>query len=135
MWRCLFRLPEVYWSTITTIVIMQSTLGAAVKVSFQRFAGTALGAAVGGLLGFYYERSAAVFGVTLFALGLLCALVRLDRSAYRFAGITLAIILLVPSNQPAWLVASHRFFEVLVGIVVGLAMTAAWPQKEAEEVV
>jgi hypothetical protein len=41
-----FKLPDAYWAAITTIVVMQSTLGAAVKISAQRFAGTALGAAV-----------------------------------------------------------------------------------------
>ena len=41
------RLPEPYWATVTTIVIMQSTLGAAWSVSKQRFVGTALGAATG----------------------------------------------------------------------------------------
>jgi hypothetical protein len=41
------RLPESHWAPITTIVIMQSTLGAAWTVSKQRFAGTALGAAMG----------------------------------------------------------------------------------------
>ena len=42
------RMPEPYWATVTTIVVMQSTLGAAWKVSVKRFAGTALGAFVGG---------------------------------------------------------------------------------------
>ena len=40
-------LPEAYWATITTLIIMQSTLGAALTVSEQRFAGTALGALMG----------------------------------------------------------------------------------------
>jgi uncharacterized membrane protein YccC len=42
------RLPESYWAAVTTIVIMQSTLGAAWTVSKQRFAGTGLGAVMGG---------------------------------------------------------------------------------------
>ena len=46
----LFHLPEDYWAAITTLVILQSTLGAALTVSEQRFAGTALGAAAGALL-------------------------------------------------------------------------------------
>jgi len=39
----LFRLPEAYWAPITTLVITQSSLGAALAVSWQRFVGTALG--------------------------------------------------------------------------------------------
>lgn len=48
-----FKLPETYWAAITTLVVMQSTLGAAWKVSGQRFAGTALGAAAGAVLAMY----------------------------------------------------------------------------------
>jgi len=129
----LFKLPEAYWATITTIVVMQSTLGAALTVSFRRFAGTAVGAVVGGLIGVQYQRNIPVYGTAVLAMGLFCALVRLDRSAYRFAGITLAIIMLIPADRPAWLVAGHRFFEVSVGIAVGLILTALWPEKPVTE--
>jgi len=44
----LFRLSETYWAPITTLVITQSSLGAAFSVSWKRFVGTALGALVGG---------------------------------------------------------------------------------------
>jgi uncharacterized membrane protein YgaE (UPF0421/DUF939 family) len=71
-----------------------------------------------------------VFGVAIFVLGLLCAALHLDRPAYRFASITLAIVTLIVRNQPAWKVATHRFFEVSIGIAVGLVMTALWPERE-----
>jgi fusaric acid resistance family protein len=44
----LFRLPEAYWAPISTVIGMGSTLGAALPVSVQHFAGTAIGAGVGG---------------------------------------------------------------------------------------
>ena len=47
-------LPEAYWATITTLIIMQSTLGAALTISEQRFAGTAVGALMGALLTTYF---------------------------------------------------------------------------------
>src|SRR5579863_5529049 len=46
----LFRLPEAYWAPVTTLVITQSSLGAALSVSRQRFAGTAIGAAISALV-------------------------------------------------------------------------------------
>jgi uncharacterized membrane protein YccC len=70
------------------------------------------------------------FAVGLVGLGLLCALLHLDRPAYRFAGITLAIIVLVPPAEPAWRMALHRFVEVSVGIAVGLAATKVWPERD-----
>jgi uncharacterized membrane protein YccC len=128
-----FRLPEAYWAAITTLVVMQSTLGAALKVSGQRFAGTALGAAAGALIAMYLPATALVFGGGIFALGLVCAALNLDRAAYRFAGITLAIILLATRNSSAWVAAIHRFIEVSIGIAVGLVVTAVWPERHSGE--
>jgi uncharacterized membrane protein YccC len=126
----LFRLPEAYWAAITTLVIVQSSLGAAFAVSSQRFIGTALGAVVGAIVASYFPSSLAEFGACVFVLGLLCPLTRADRSAYRFGGITLAIVLLIPKAEPAWKVAFHRFAEVSIGIGVALILAWIWPESE-----
>jgi uncharacterized membrane protein YgaE (UPF0421/DUF939 family) len=128
-----FKQPEAYWAPITTIVVMQSTLGAAAKVSAQRFAGTALGAAAGALIAMYFPPTAVVLGAGLFVLGVVCAVLNLDRPAYRFAGITIAIVLLAARNAPAWVLAIHRFIEVSIGIAVGLLITALWPERKAPQ--
>ena len=125
----LLRMPEAYWASISTIIVMQSTLGTAVTVSWQRFVGTVLGAASGALLGTYFPTNLAVFGAGIFALGLIAALLRVQ-SAYRFAGVTLAITMLIPRDHPAWVVAEHRLIEVSAGIAVALVLTAVWPQRE-----
>jgi hypothetical protein len=70
------------------LIVMQSTLGASWGVSKQRIIGTTLGAESGGLLASYFEPGLIVFGAATFALGLICAILRLDQSAYRFASIT-----------------------------------------------
>lgn len=124
-------LKEAYWAAITTLIVLQSNLGAAFTISGQRLAGTALGASVGALLATYFGTRATVFGVGVFAMGLICAILRLDRAAYRFAGITLAIIMLTPRFSSPMIVAIHRFVEVGVGIAVGLAITALWPERQA----
>ncbi|HTT32927.1 MAG TPA: FUSC family protein [Methylomirabilota bacterium] len=130
----LFRLPEAYWAAISTLVVMQSTLGAALTVSGQRFAGTALGAALGGVVASYFGSSVLAFSIAVFVAGLLCVVLRMDRSAYRFASITLAIVMLVSRTPAAWVVALHRFIEVSVGIAIGLALTALWPEPDAQAV-
>ncbi|MGC2333197.1 MAG: FUSC family protein [Candidatus Acidiferrales bacterium] len=128
-----FKLPEAYWAAITTIVVMQSTLGAALKVSGQRFAGTALGAAAGALIAVYLPSTALVLGAGIFVLGLVCAALNLDRAAYRFAGITLAITLLIGHDKAPWMTAIVRFVEVSIGIAVALVITALWPERQAPQ--
>ena len=126
----LFQLPETYWAAITTLVITQSSLGAALKVSWQRFVGTALGALLGAIVASYFGPQVLVFGASVFLLGLFCPLALADRSAYRFGGITLAIVLLIPRAGPAWETAFHRFAEVSIGIGVALVLTLIWPERE-----
>jgi uncharacterized membrane protein YgaE (UPF0421/DUF939 family) len=121
------KLPEYYWAPISAVVIIQSTLDPR-TVAWQRFAGTALGAALGALIATFFPSTALVYAAAVFLCGVLCALLRL-RSAYRFAAITLSIILLIAHERPAWIVASHRFVEVSLGIAVALAVAQLWPNR------
>jgi uncharacterized membrane protein YccC len=126
----LLKLPEAYWAAIATMIVMQSTLGAAWTVSKDRLVGTALGAAAGAFLATYVGQNVAAFGAGVFALGVLCAILRVERGAYRYAGITLVIVMLIARTQPVWIVAIHRSIEISVGIAVGLLLTAVWPEPQ-----
>ena len=125
----LFHLPEAYWSAISTLIVMQSTLGAALPISVQRFAGTAIGAAVGAATATFFGANVWAFGGAVFLVGVLCAILRVERGAYRYASITLAIVMLVTRSKSVWLIALHRFFEVSLGIAVGLLLSAVWPER------
>jgi len=128
----LFGFPEAYWSAIATLVVMQSTLGATLLISVERIAATALGALAGALAATYFPGNLFVFAGAVFVLGLLCAAFRMEKTAYRYASITLAIIVLIPRSNPAWIIALHRFLEVSVGILVALALVAVWPEHQPE---
>jgi uncharacterized membrane protein YccC len=128
----LFGLAEAYWAAIATLVVMQSTLGATLLISIERIAATALGALAGALVASYFPGNLLVFAAAVFVLGLLCSAFRMEKTAYRYAGVTLAIIVLIPRSNVAWIVALHRFFEVSVGILVALAVVAVWPEHQPE---
>jgi uncharacterized membrane protein YccC len=127
----LFRLPEDYWAAITTLVVMQSTLGASLPISAQRLAGTIVGAVFGALVGTWFPGNVLAFGLSVFAIGILCAALQVERNAYRYAGITLAIVMLVTRPGSRWIIATHRFCEISIGIAVGLAVTALWPERSS----
>lgn len=97
--RPLFRLPEAYWAPMSTLIVMQSTLSAALPISVQYVAGTAIGAAVGAVADVYFPTNVWAFGVAAFIIGLLCVVWRVERSAYRYASITLTIVMLVPRSK------------------------------------
>jgi uncharacterized membrane protein YccC len=99
----LFRLPEAYWAAITTLIVVQSP-EAALPISAQYFAGTAVGAAVGGWAGAYFPGNVFVFGLCVLMVEIFFAPFRVERSAYRYVG---TIVMLVRSHS-AWSVALHR---------------------------
>lgn len=128
----LFGLPEAYWAAIATLVVMQSTLRATLLISVERITATALGAVIGALVASYFTGNLLLFATAVFVLGLLSAAFRMEKTAYRYASVTVAIIVLIPRSNPAWIVAIHRFVEVSVGILVALGVTAVWPEHQPE---
>ena len=133
----LCRIPEPFWAPITTIVITQSSLGAALTVSRQRFVGTILGAGVATVAASIFDPhshpalAVVVFGLSVFVLGLICEWPHLGMTAYRFGGITVVLVLLVPfGGEPPWRIAFHRFASVSIGILTALILARIWPEKE-----
>lgn len=120
----MLRLPEFYWAPISTIVVLLSTVNP-ITVAWQRFAGTALGAALGALLASYLPANWIVYGVGIFLCGVLSTWLRIA-SAFRFAAITLSIVILIAHSRPPWIVAVHRFIEVSLGIAVALVVAVVW---------
>ena len=118
------KLPEFYWAPISTLVILLSSINP-LTLAWQRVAGTALGAALGALVATFFRSNWMVYGAGIFVCGLLCSLLRLS-GAYRFAAITLTIVLLITHSNPPWSVALHRFVEVSLGIAVALVVSIVW---------
>jgi hypothetical protein len=104
--------------------------GASLGGFLATFVGTLVGAALGAIVASYFAPNAVVFGVCMFGQGLLCAAVGTDRSAYRFGGVTLAMVLLLPHVRSPWIAAFHRSAEVSIGIGVALIFSVVWPEEE-----
>jgi uncharacterized membrane protein YgaE (UPF0421/DUF939 family) len=126
-----FGLPESYWAAIATVVVMESTWQATLASSLQRIAAAALGAGAGALVATYFGGSTLAFGISIFLIGLFCGFARLEMGAYRYACVTLTIIMLVPRVTTPWIGAVHRFFEVSLGIALAVAVTALWPERQS----
>ncbi len=119
------KMPEFYWAPISAIVIILSTIPPR-TLAWQRFAGTALGAVLGAFIASFLHVNWVVYGAGIFVCGVISSILRLS-TAYRFAAITLSIVLLISHSRPPWIVATHRFIEVSVGIAVALLVTLIWP--------
>jgi uncharacterized membrane protein YccC len=122
----LLHLPEAYWAPMSTLIVMQLTFSAALPVAAQYISGTAAGAAVGAITDAVAPGSVWAFAAAVVFVGLVCVLFRVERSSFRYASITLVIVMLVPRSTSARSVALHRFVEVSIGIAIGLALFAIW---------
>jgi uncharacterized membrane protein YccC len=125
----LIGMPEAYWAAISTLVVMQSTLGATFTLSMERIVATALGASLGAVESTYFGSNVIVFALAIFFLGILSFVLRLERTGYRYASVTLTIIVLIPRTAAPWSSAVHRFIEVSIGIVVALVVVAVWEEQ------
>jgi uncharacterized membrane protein YccC len=119
------KMPEFYWAPISTIVILLSTINP-LTLAWQRFVGTAVGAFLGAVIASYFHPNWIVYGIGIFVCGIVSAILRVG-SAYRFAAITFSIVFLITHSRPPWMVATHRFIEVSLGIAVALLVTVIWP--------
>ena len=126
----LVRMPEAYWAAIATLVVMQSTLGATLTLSIERIVATAVGASVGAVEANFFGLNLFAFALAIVLLGLLSRAFRLEKTAYRYASVTLAIVVLIPRANAPWAIALHRFIEFSIGIFVALAVVALWPERQ-----
>ena len=126
----LLRMPEAYWAVIATLVVMQSPLSSTVPLAVQRIVASALGASLGAIESAFFSANLIAFAFTIFVLGLISFAFRLERVGYSYAGMTLAIIVLIPRPEAPWIAALHRFAEVSVGILVALAVVAVWREEQ-----
>jgi len=121
-----FRLPQSQWAILTAIIVMQSSVGASLKATLDRFAGSIGGAFWGVcvLLTVPHDTVPAMglaLAITLIPLVLVAAF----RPFYRVAPITGVILLLTPTLQgrDIWLAGLDRIFEVGVGSIVAVLVS------------
>ena len=129
----LFQLPQGYWAAISAMIVLQSSVGATVNASLNRFAGTAIGAGLGGLFVKLWGSNAWAFGAAATVTVWICASLGL-RDSYRLASATVAIVMLTSRAGSPWAVALHRFLEVALGILVALLITLLmWPSRARDD--
>ena len=120
------RLPQGYWAVLTSVIIMQGSVGGSLKAGIDRligsFAGAIWGVAV--TLAIPHHGIPALGLALVVALGPL-ALVSALKPSFRIAPVTAIIVLLSTSSLQADPVpyAVDRVLEIGLGCVVGLAVS------------
>jgi uncharacterized membrane protein YccC len=122
---------QAFWAAISAMAVTQPHFGDTRGAGRDRCLGTALGG-VAGLLGLWVGGSGDIASFVLaVALVTIACWAANAASAARIAGITTAIVLLVPSTGPRWEVPLVRLGEVVLGTVCALVI--GWAVSRLEE--
>ncbi|MGO4338167.1 FUSC family protein [Labrys sp. KB_33_2] len=122
----LVDLSQSSWAVITSIIVMQASLGGSVKAAMDRMAGTLLGALWGAAVSVvmpHHEGNVALGLAVLMAVAPMAVASAL-RPSFRVAPIT-ALIVLIPAGGtllPPYAYAAERVAEIALGIIVGVGV-------------
>jgi len=120
----LLRLPQGYWAVFTAVIVVQSSLGATITASIERFMGTVVGALAGAGAAMLHARFPEAGGPILAVTAAVLAFLAAVRPAFKVAPITAVIMLVGTTTHLDPLVAAFlRTAEITVGSVVGIAAT------------
>ena len=89
-----------------------------------------MGALLGAIESACFGANLVAFALTMFVLGLISLVFRLEKVGYSYVGMTLAIIVLISRPEAPWIAALHRFGEVSLGILVALAVVVVWREEQ-----
>lgn len=120
-----FALKQSQWAILTAIIVMQSSVGASLKATFDRFAGSIGGAFWGVYVLLAVPRDTALATGMALAITLVpLAIVAAFKPLYRIAPITGVILLLTPllPGMVPWRAGMDRILEVGIGSVVALSV-------------
>ncbi|WP_297511292.1 FUSC family protein [uncultured Caulobacter sp.] len=121
----LLRPPQGYWAVFTAVIVVQSSLGATITASVERFMGTVVGALAGAAAAYFHARWPDFGGVILCVTVALLSFVVSMRPALKVAPVT-AVIMLIGGTSTHFdplTTAWFRVAEITVGSVVGVAAT------------
>ena len=121
----LLGFSQSYWAVLTTVIVMQSSVGGSIKATVDRLVGSLGGAIWGvGVCLWIPHHDVLTLGVALGVAVAPLALATAFNPAWRVAPVTALILLLTPTSQIAGPVAAavQRMAEVGLGSVVAVAV-------------
>jgi uncharacterized membrane protein YccC len=127
-------LKQGYWAVITSLLIMQTNLGGSIAAGWARLLGTSVGAAIG-VVCLLLGAGPVSLGTGVLLVILFCSGTKTLRDSSRLGAVTATIVIMLGAhagNGPldAARLGFDRFLEIVIGIVVGLAVTfTVWPSR------
>ncbi len=117
----LLNFPSDLWVLVTIIAVMcaQLSVGSVIQKGYLRFVSTTLGCLIAVFVIQFVGISTLSLTITIACIGLLFGYIatRQESAAYTFQGALSAVIILLNDQPTLWL-ASQRFIEITLGIII-----------------
>ncbi|MFW5735051.1 MAG: FUSC family protein [Oceanidesulfovibrio sp.] len=119
-----FNMEQGYWAVISAIIVMHATVGRSLGAGASRILGTAIGAALSAVAVLLLGDTPLSLGLAIFLTLLVCGYLTYLHEAFRMAGITAGIVILVSSGDAGIVhTAFVRFVEISMGVSVAMAVS------------
>ena len=105
----------------------------ATRVARRRLLGTFFGVTIAAIQISLTPHGLISYALAIAILGVICGLIKLHSSAFRFGAIALTVVATSPDKAAVWLTAGTRFVDVALGILVALAVVRIWPKSEPDQ--
>jgi uncharacterized membrane protein YccC len=120
----LLGLPQGYWAVITTLIVVQASIGGTLGASFDRVMATMAGAGVGAGAAVLQSLLQLPQAVVLILACAPMAMLAFQRPSFRLAPVTAAMILMMGGSEDSALQAAFdRVLEIALGCVIGILTT------------
>jgi uncharacterized membrane protein YccC len=117
----LLRLPQGYWAVITTLIVMQASLGGTLGAAVDRVLATMAGAGAGVIGAALQQVLSLPESVVLVLACAPMAMLAMQHPSFRLAPVTAAMILIMGGSENAALhTAFDRTLEIALGCVIGV---------------
>jgi uncharacterized membrane protein YccC len=117
----LLRLPQGYWAVITTLIVVQASIGGTLGASVDRVVATMAGACAGAIAAVLQSVLQLPQALMLILACAPMAMLAYQRPSFRLAPVTAAMILMMGgSEESALRAAFDRVLEIALGCVIGI---------------
>ncbi len=119
------------WAVVTSVIVMQMNVAESVQMCWDRFTGTAMGAAMGILAMLLFPESPSGTVLALFCSVAFCAYMTRYNPRYRMAAITVAIVLIASMGQENRVgFGMMRVVDIAIGVLCSFAVSVwVWPVR------
>ena len=118
-------LPQGYWAVFTTVIVIQTSIGATLNTAIDRLTGTLFGALVGGLAVALRPQTPFGLGAAIFVAVAITSFGAASGAKLKVAPVTAVIMLISPSGSAMGPLetAVLRVIEITIGSVIGVMAT------------